>query len=81
VVIACISQSSVTKAGYVQKELRLALDVADEQPDDTIFLIPVKLEECEVPERLRKWQWINLFEERGWERLLRTLKVRAATIK
>lgn len=79
-VIACLSRASITKAGYLQKELRHALDVADEQPDGTIFLIPVKLEECDVPERLRKWQWVNLFEERGLGKLLRTLQVRAANI-
>lgn len=31
VVIVCLSKSSTTKAGYVQKEIRFALDVADEQ--------------------------------------------------
>ena len=28
IVIACLSNNSVTKAGYVQKEIRFALDVA-----------------------------------------------------
>ena len=55
VVIVCLSQNSITKAGYVQKEIKFALDVADEQPEDTIFLIPAKLEACEVPGRLAQW--------------------------
>lgn len=50
--------------------------MADEQPEGTIFLIPLKLEECEVPERLSEWQWVNLFEERGFERLMRALRTR-----
>jgi hypothetical protein len=49
VVLVCISKSSLTKEGYVQKEIRHALDVADEKPDGTIFVIPVRLERCEVP--------------------------------
>src|SRR5258706_289801 len=57
VVLVCLSCGSINKAGYVQKEIKDVLDVADEQPEGTIFLIPVKLEECEVPERLRRWQW------------------------
>ena len=32
VVIVCLSRGFVKKAGYGQKEIKLALDVADEQP-------------------------------------------------
>lgn len=77
VVIVCLSRSSVGKAGFVQREIKHALDVADEQPEGTIFLIPVKLEECETPERLRRWHWVNLFEDRGYERLVAALQHRA----
>jgi len=76
IVLVCLSPSSITKAGYVQKELKQALDLADEQPDGSIFLIPVKLTDCDVPERLRQWQWVNLFEERGYDRLLTALRTR-----
>jgi len=79
-VIVCLSTRAVTKAGYVQKEIRYALDVADEQPEGAIFLIPLRLEECEVPQRLRRWQWENLFEERGYERLLRALRARVKSL-
>src|SRR6185503_10880052 len=77
VVVVCLSQGAVTKSGYIQKEIRDALDVADEQPQGTIFLIPLKLEQCEIPDRLRRWQWVNLFEEYGYEKLMRALHVRA----
>ena len=72
VVLVCLSRGAV-KAGYIQKEIKYVLDVADEQPEGTIFIVPVKLEECEVPERLRQWQWVNLFEKDGYERLMRSL--------
>ncbi len=80
-VIVCLSKGSINKAGYVQKEIKFALDVADEQPDDTIFLIPLKLEECDVPERLSRWQWVNLLSPTGYERLLRALRFRAANLE
>jgi hypothetical protein len=60
-VIVCLSHNAINKSGYLQKEIGFALDVADEQPEGTIFLIPVKLEACDVPERLRRWQWVDLF--------------------
>jgi len=80
VVIICLSRGAINKAGYIQKEIKFALDVAEEQPEDKIFLIPLKLEECDVPERLRDWQWVNLFEETGFERLIRALRKRTETI-
>jgi hypothetical protein len=73
-VLACISKSSISKSGFVQKELRLALDVADEQPDGSTFLIPVRLEECEIPDRLKRWQAADLFKPETYKRLRRALR-------
>ncbi|GAB4444046.1 MAG: hypothetical protein Fur0044_40380 [Anaerolineae bacterium] len=44
VVIVCLSQAGLTRAGYVQEEIKFALDMADQQPEDSIFLIPLRLE-------------------------------------
>ncbi len=81
VVIVCLSPCSITKEGYLQKELKYALDVADEKPQGTIFIIPLKLQECELPDRLSQWQWANLHEAGGYERLLLALKRRADAIE
>jgi excisionase family DNA binding protein len=76
VVIVCLSHSAITKEGFVQKEIRYALDAADEKPEGTIFVIPLRLEECEVPDRLRRWQWVDLFGAGGYESLVRALRNR-----
>jgi len=81
VVLVCLSQAAVSKAGFIQKEIRLALDIADRQPEGVMFLIPVKLHECEVPERLWRWHWVNLDEKRGLERLMLALCARAETLR
>ncbi len=80
VVLVCLSQASIAKTGFVQKEIGYALDAAEERPPGTIYVIPVKLEECEVPERLRQYQWVSLFEEGGYERLMRALRERASSL-
>jgi len=54
VVLVCLSRSSVDRPGYAQKEIKPALDAADEQPESSIFPIPVKLEECPMPDRLSR---------------------------
>jgi len=77
IVLVCLSRNAVTKEGFVQKEIRIALDAADEKPEGSIFLIPVRLEPCEVPDRLRKWQWLDLFEGNGLEKLMVALATRA----
>ena len=77
IVIVCLSREAISKRGFVQREIRIALDVADEQPEGAMYIIPLKLEECDVPERLRKWHWINSFEAGAFERLLQSLRNRA----
>jgi hypothetical protein len=80
VVLVCISNVSVTRRGFAQKEIKLALDVADEQPEGTIFIIPVRLDDCAVPDRLRRWQWLNLFEPNGLGKLMTALERRATEL-
>mgnify|MGYP000882883721 FL=1 len=79
VVLVCLSCSAVTKKGFVQKEIKFALDTADEQPEGTIYIVPLKLEDCAVPERLSRWQWVEFFRDNGYDRLLRGLRSLAET--
>jgi hypothetical protein len=80
VVIICLSSRSVGKEGYLQREIGLALDLAEEKPEGTIFVVPARLEDCALPERLGRYQRVDLFEANGTERLLRALQVRAQQI-
>jgi TIR domain len=61
VVIICISQRSITKSGFVQKEIKFALDVAEEQPDGAIFIVPLRIDDCDVPRKLKRLQWVDLW--------------------
>ena len=72
--VALMSSKSISKKGYVQREIREALNVLDEYPDDDIYLIPVRLDEC-IPshDKLRELNWVNLFPsiEPGISKLVR----------
>ena len=72
-IIVLISKNSVNKIGFVQRELRLALDVADERPEGAIFLIPLRLDDAPIPARLNRWQWLDIESEDWFDRLLRSL--------
>jgi formylglycine-generating enzyme required for sulfatase activity len=83
-IIVCLTKNSINKEGYVQRELRLVLDIALTKPEDTIFVIPLRLEECELPRRLRAWQYADYFEgqrERAFQRLLVSLRRRADSLE
>jgi formylglycine-generating enzyme required for sulfatase activity len=84
VIIVCLTKGSINKEGHVQRELRIVLDYADYKPEGTIYILPVRLEECESPRRLRSWQYADYFEgqrERGWQRLLVSLRRRAESLE
>ena len=80
VILVCVSQNSIGREGYLQREIRLALDAAEEKLDETIFIIPARLEKCRVPDRLSEWQWVDLFEDHGYERLMAALDIRAEDV-
>jgi hypothetical protein len=73
--LACLSRNSVGKRGWIQREVREALDTWQEMLDSDIYLIPVRLEDCDAPDRLRDFQWVDLFEEDGWTRLVEAIRV------
>jgi hypothetical protein len=75
--IACLSTNSVNREGYIQKELKWALDKWEEKPGNAIYIIPVRLdEECKMPVELErlKLQYINLYEENGFNKILEAIK-------
>ena len=81
IIIVFFSQKSINKSGFVQKEIKYALDIADEQPEGKIFLIPFRLEECEIPERVQRWQWVDGFTEIGQRKLIKVLRNHANALK
>lgn len=62
--IACFSTKSVNKRGGFQAEIRYALDCATRVPLDEVYLIPVRLDDCRIPSRIRReTQYIDLFPD------------------
>jgi hypothetical protein len=62
--ILLISHHSVTKRGYVQKEIREALDLLSELPPNGVFVVPVRLDDSEpLHDLLRRLHWIDLFTD------------------
>ena len=87
--IACLSQRFGSKQGCVQQEFRLALNEYAQKPPGSIYLIPLKLEACEVPDlrreemgiRLRDLHWLDYFEPDGFDRLVSTINYRIGQLQ
>lgn len=82
VFLACLSKTAVAKQGYLHREFRYALSAFAELPQGSIFLIPVRLDDCEVPDlsipelalNLGDLHWVDLFAADGFEKLVAAIE-------
>lgn len=72
-VLLCLSNQSTTKKGFVQNEIRHALEIAKNIPFGKAFVIPVKLEDCELPRELSDIQTIEIFKRGGMDKLVKSI--------
>ncbi|HBH72377.1 MAG TPA: hypothetical protein DDY43_02825 [Synechococcales bacterium UBA10510] len=78
--IALLSSRSVSRQGFVNKELVEALDVLDTYPESEIFLIPARLDDCKPShQKLRDLNWVDLFPDwnGGLSKILKAIGVHA----
>jgi hypothetical protein len=73
--LVCLSENSTDKRGVFQKEIRAALEILQGMLDSDIYLIPVRLEDCEVPKSLCALQRVDLFEPSGCACLVKALQI------
>ncbi len=77
--VLLLSAKSMTKRGFVHREIREALEVVGEMPENEIFLIPARLEPCDVThEDLGRLHWVDLFPDwdHGLAQIARSLRRR-----
>ena len=77
-ILLCFSSQSSIKEGYIQREYKKAMDYQLEKPEGSIFVIPVRLDKCEIPFFLRELQCVDY--PSSYERLVISLNVRAGKI-
>ena len=74
IVIVCLSKHFIRHQGFCQEELKIALEKANMIPAGEMFIIPVRLDECDTPESLARWHRVDLFEADGYRKLIRSLR-------
>jgi phosphoglycolate phosphatase-like HAD superfamily hydrolase len=73
VILVCLSRQSLAKTGYVNKELKLILDAADLRPAGKIFIVPIRLDDCQIPDALKHVHYLDWFASDAHEHLSRSL--------
>jgi hypothetical protein len=66
-ILLLLSTNSVNKDGFIQKEVRDAVELLERKPPGERFLIPVRLEYCSPRfQQLKNLHWVDLFED--WDK-------------
>lgn len=72
--IIFLSNHSINRRGFLQKEIRIALDVWNGMLMSDIYLVPVRLGVCSIPDELSSFQYVDIFETSGWDKLILAIK-------
>ena len=73
-VLVCLTQQFNKQPGYRHEELKIALEKSKLLEDGSVFIIPVRLEDCRMPDSVSHLQRVDLFEPGGYKKLVRALR-------
>lgn len=74
IALFCIS-SYWNLPGWKHRELRLALKIAEERPENSVYIVPARLEpSCFIPESLMRYQVVDLTDRKHYLQLIKGLK-------
>ena len=63
-IMLLLSSHSVSKRGYVQREIKEAIDLSAELPRGEVFLLPVRIDDCQPrDDELAALNWVDLFPD------------------
>ncbi len=72
--IACLSEKSIKKRGSFQKDFKKAAEIFLEKLDTDIYLIPVRFDNCEIPDNLNEIKCVDLYEKDGFSKLVKSIQ-------
>jgi hypothetical protein len=73
--LAVLSNNSVSRRGVIQRELKKALDKWDGMLPDDIYIIPLRIDDCPIPELLKGFQVIDWNNGKGKKKLLDAISI------
>ncbi len=74
--LAFLSRRSVSKTGYVNRELRYALEQGERRPFGQRFIVPILLDDCVLPREFREIHSLRMWERGSYEKRVQALSER-----
>ena len=71
--LALFSKNTLNKIGFKQREIEYALEQKSYRPESTRYIIPILLDDCLPPRKLKKIQWIKINKNGWFDKLLLSL--------
>jgi len=68
-----LSSNSVTKRGFIQKEMKIAYEILEQCSEEDIYLIPVRVNDCEPSLKISDIHYINVFPETEYQNGLKKI--------
>ena len=72
--IACLSKKYIEASGIVQIELKYAGKILEQIPEEKIFVIPIKLDDCKMPGSLSNRQSVNWRDLNAKPKILKAIQ-------
>jgi len=79
-VLFCLS-NHFNEVASLNTDWQFVLETALDKHQRGSPVIPIRLEDCNVPQSMKKWVPVNLFEDGGYERMMVALKLQADMVK
>jgi len=79
IIILILSNVSISKNGYIRREINDAIEKLRYYKQDDIFIIPLRIDDCEVPDFISsKLQFIDFKRIDSWDKLEKSLAIAAS---
>ena len=56
------SKEILERAGEIQRELKVALDISQAQPTGSVYFVPLRVEEVDLPGEFNRLHYIDIFK-------------------
>ncbi len=74
-ILAFVSENTIARRGYVQRELKIALDRLRDRLSDDIYIIPILLDDVPIPDDLKRIQAISSNEPNCRQKIASALQL------
>ncbi len=82
VVIVCLSKNVFLENKYVHRDVKFVLNIALENPRHSVLIIPLKLDDCQIPRHVQRRQYYEFSDikqrEPIYQRLVKSLELKAS---